>query len=66
MLNDKIAFALYTSTYNLATRQQIELSPKPIPDPGAPSVLKLEEIAYIAYGVAQAGKEVTTLCSTAV
>jgi len=63
MLNNKTAFALYTSTYNLATRQQIELSPKAIPDPGSPTALNLEDINYIAYGIAQAGSEVATLCA---
>lgn len=63
MLNDKTAFALYTSTYNLASRQQIEVSPKAIPDPGSPAVLKLEDLNYIAYGIAQAGSEVATLCA---
>lgn len=57
LMKDNSTVALYTSTYNLAEKQQITIQPKFIPDPDAPAVINILDLASIFYGVAEAGKE---------
>lgn len=65
MLKDmKTVVSLYTSTYFLETRQQVTIQPKFIPDPGAPTEIRINDLAFIVFGIAAPGQE-STLCSTA-
>jgi hypothetical protein len=65
MLKNGTSFALYTSTYNLQQNQQIVIQPMFIPDPDAPTEIRIPDVAYIQFGIAQAGQEVATLCTIA-
>lgn len=65
MLKDmQTVVALYTSTYFFETRQQVTIQPKFIPDPGAPTVIHFDDLAFIVFGIAAPGQE-STLCSAA-
>lgn len=63
MLRNGTAFALYTSTYELEGERYFTVQPKYIADPDTPTVIRIPELSYIAYGEAQPGQEVATLCS---